>query len=762
MFSLTGVLFVSLVLIVFFVGGGWFRGVFLENQRGLRLLPRLWCFCSLNGHIIRSSSGFQSFFGTKRWGGVIWKLISPHIPAFSFVKFRDAIEAQREACVALFEKDGIKRQLNAWPSEFLGGGFFLALSDVIIPSGETTEAEGTVEEGEKMLPVDQLPFIVWYMDAKGRRLLKNTAYQSLEKAVCLQGGERKFLFPLSDEMQLLQGVMCSKTPVTQQLSYNVGGQKTSFEITGVADRDVGAWFFGADMSSITREVEQLCKQVLHFEKSFADLGTAVLIFAPNQTLEYFNQSVVRLFGLDKRWLLSGPSFDDIFEALRHKRFLPEVIDFSAYKKQFTQFFDAPFSSPHDEMIYLSGDKHLRAMANNFPGNRCFVAFEDVTEILRLKRQKKEQLHPLQTFMAHAEEGVLALGGDQHITALNPAFAQLWNFKVSELSEGSTLQDAFTFCFQQITQKAEEMRYRSFITTCMAERVMRTFLVTLPKGTILRVTYIPLESGGHMLRCSDYTNIFKVATQAQEASISLRVERYVLYRKLQALKDGVQEQLPTISRLESGSSTYLSSTVSHILKEGAHTISSGYVLEGLRRFQLSLKDQGAFLRETLSLERLLEEWVAFFSPLADEQGVQIDLLNDTKIPYLFANRNSVEKLVQHMLGYTICIARPKTRLIVTIEKTRDGLLAFNVSAAVQVPKALASKGESDTLFYPWNSTLNFLKDFALLAGGRLQFSSRHQKRIRVACVFLARQGTPLKSQDKGMLTALRKGRDSACG
>ena len=156
-----------------------------------------------------------------------------------------------------------------------------------------------------------------------------------------------------------------------------------------------------------------------FKQTMETLAQGIVFFNPFQRMVFANQSFQKLFALGSDWVVKGSSFEDFFDQLRYQRMIPEVLDFSAYKKHFLNFFETPCCV--EELLHLPDERSLKltVISERFSG--LVLIFEDITQQFIFQRQYNNLLKTQQTVLKNLQEGIVIFGIDRRITTLNKAF-----------------------------------------------------------------------------------------------------------------------------------------------------------------------------------------------------------------------------------------------------------------------------------------------------------------------------------------------------
>jgi PAS domain-containing protein len=136
--------------------------------------------------------------------------------------------------------------------------------------------------------------------------------------------------------------------------------------------------FAIDLTQLEDVQAELSRHIAGHEEILQNLGTAIAIFGRDQSLQFFNNAYLQLWGLDEAWLRTEPRMAEILEELRDGRRLPEYADFPAFKNEQLRLFTS-LIDPVEEMVHLPDGTTLRSVAIPHPFGGLLMVWEDVTD-----------------------------------------------------------------------------------------------------------------------------------------------------------------------------------------------------------------------------------------------------------------------------------------------------------------------------------------------------------------------------------------------
>lgn len=139
---------------------------------------------------------------------------------------------------------------------------------------------------------------------------------------------------------------------------------------------------------------------------------------------FHNAAYANLWKLEEEYLSTAPTFEDVLEELRVRRRIPEVADFSTFKRQQMELFKR-LLEPKQELLHLPDERTLKLMTIPHPMGGLMFMYENVTYRLALERNCQSLQQVQQAAFDSLRMPVLMFGGDGRLRYANPA-ANAWS------------------------------------------------------------------------------------------------------------------------------------------------------------------------------------------------------------------------------------------------------------------------------------------------------------------------------------------------
>jgi PAS domain-containing protein len=251
---------------------------------------------------------------------------------------------------------------------------------------QRTLGAAEAEAARLQVVLDVLPVPLWMRAATGDLVWCNRAYgdlldvspsaaigQQRELSLTAKGKNKASLRDMAS-LALKQGA-----PQTVRAHAIVGGKRRLLDIAEIplptTSRTLG---MAQDMTRSEELEKELSRYHGANEQLLEQLRTAIAIFAPDHTLEFFNSAFSQLWGLEDQWLNKKPRLSDLLEKLRDNRRLPEQADFRKYKQGWLDMFTR-LIDPREDMLHLPDGSALRMLVVPHPMGGLMMTFEDVTQ-----------------------------------------------------------------------------------------------------------------------------------------------------------------------------------------------------------------------------------------------------------------------------------------------------------------------------------------------------------------------------------------------
>jgi signal transduction histidine kinase len=249
-----------------------------------------------------------------------------------------------------------------------------------------------------------------------------------------------------------------------------------------------------------------------------DIGVAV--FDGDTTLVAANAAFAELWRIDHDWLETRPAMSDLLTRLRELRRLPEVADFSEFRRHELGRFGGLDRIDEDE-LYLPDGRTIRRRFGALDGDGLVMTCEDLSGNLEIRRSLKSLDQVQRTTLENLREGIAVFGSDGRLQLTNPQMLSLWDFTPEDLPDDMRLSDVVAALGMRLAANDEPWAARKerIASEILAQRIS-TGKVDLINNRILAFANIPLPDGATLVSYGDITDASRVETALRERARTL--------------------------------------------------------------------------------------------------------------------------------------------------------------------------------------------------------------------------------------------------
>ena len=363
--------------------------------------------------------------------------------------------------------------------------------------------------------LDVLPLPVWIQDGDGRIVYANNAYRA-----ALEVGETA---PFDEMPPLIPGqrpgALDDSRARTVRDHVVLRGERRLMEVSEspIEGGDVAGFAF--DHTELENIQSELSRLAAGQEVILQSLGTAIALYGPDHSLQFFNNAYMQLWGLEEAWLRTNPPMGEVLEELRDKRRLPERADFPAFKQAQLDRFTS-LIEPSEEMQHLPDGKTLRAVAIPHPFGGLLLLWEDVTDTLALERNYNTLIAVQRETLDNLFEGVAVIGANGRLRLSNPEFGRMWRIPAAELDIEPHISGIVDRMLEMIPTDGDPAEQRNRMIGDLTRREVHNGRIVRTDDTVLDFATIPLPDGAVLLSYLDVTASLRAESALRERNEAL--------------------------------------------------------------------------------------------------------------------------------------------------------------------------------------------------------------------------------------------------
>ena len=635
-------------------------------------------------------------------------------------------------------------------------------------AGQLLSLTGAEIGFEAMLDAAQFP--AWRRDAEQALTWVNTAYaRAVDLAEPAQVVEQDISLSVTTESGAAGEPRVLKLHAAQVLkdaarhSFKTfivaGGLRKAFEIIEFPIGE-GTAGFALDITAAQDARTDLERHVRAHAETLDGLSSAIAIFGPEKHLRFYNGSFASQWHLDPVWLDTGPSNNEVIEALRERRLLPEQADFQAWKKERDALFTSLMES-QEEVWHLPDGRMLHVITRPHPFGGLMFIYEDVTDQLTLERSYKALTGTHRTTIDSLSEGVAVFSSDGQLTLYNPAFVSIWDLPNDRLESGPHIKDVADWCGEKDSKGGVWGTLLDHVTSLGATMNKFDTRVEIKKGMVIDCAASTLPDGASLLTFADVTD-----TDGIERALRDKNEALETADRLKAeFISHISYELRTPLNAIMGFSEILQQQMFGPLndKQTGHVtdiLTSSHALLGLINniLDLATLEAGQFdlVIDHLDVNPLIEGVAALFHQRAEDKGIKLNINIAEDLPAVMGDETRLKQALFHLMSNAINFTDKGGDIVIGALKSGRSLALFVEDTGRGISKdhqatmfqefSVRREGTQRGMLSGAGLGLSLVRRIVDLHGGQIKVRSKLGKGTRMA-LLLKPARKPRKSVGK---------------
>ncbi|WP_341807779.1 hypothetical protein [Wolbachia endosymbiont (group E) of Neria commutata] len=133
--------------------------------------------------------------------------------------------------------------------------------------------------------------------------------------------------------------------------------------------------YGKDISDTEKLHTELNDYLATHKKLLEELPVAIAIYNKNQKLRFYNNSFIKAFQLDPKFLASYPTYHEVMLYLYESKKLLKKEDFQTISNQRHELFKKLFES-YNDIIHLTNEKEFRVLMMHYASEGLLFSYEE--------------------------------------------------------------------------------------------------------------------------------------------------------------------------------------------------------------------------------------------------------------------------------------------------------------------------------------------------------------------------------------------------
>jgi signal transduction histidine kinase len=530
---------------------------------------------------------------------------------------------------------------------------------------------------------------------------------------------------------------------TESLHLVVAGQRRLYELTEAPLTSGGLMALAIDHTAVEALQADLARHVAAAAEVLETLGTAIAVYGPDRRLKLANRAYADLWRLDADWLRTEPTIQEVLEALRESRRLPEYADFPEFKRAQVNLFQS-LTETREELLHLPDETTLRMVVTPHPFGGLMFTYEDVTDRLALERSYNTLTAVQRETLDNLHEGVAVIGGDGRLKLFNPAYCRIWDFEAERLADSPPLSELVEHWRRFFPVEADWEIRRARVMDELTERRPSRGVMLRGNGTAIEHSSVPLPDGATLFTYVDVTDRLRVETALRERNLALETADRLKTEFIANVSYELRTPLNTILGFaEILANQYFGELTPRQLEYSRGILESSHRLLALINDILDLAtiEAGymALERSEIELHGLLANVLSLMRERARNQ--QLTLLFDCApaIGSLAIDPRRIKQALFNLLSNAFKFTPPGGTITLAARREADEVVITVTDTGVGIPEQdqarVFERFERATKFGRHSGAglgLSLVKSFIELHGGRVEMTSTEGKGTCVVC------------------------------
>jgi signal transduction histidine kinase len=266
--------------------------------------------------------------------------------------------------------------------------------------------------------------------------------------------------------------------------------------------------------------DELSRTISAHGEVLESLSTAIAVYGSDLRIKFYNGAYAELWGLDEAFLDGEPHLNDLLEALREKRQLPEQSNFPAFKREQVEKMRSVVQTD-EELLHRPDGTTLKFTVSPHPFGGVLAMLEDVTDKLALERGFNTLIDVQRETIENLYEAVAVFGSDGRLALYNTAFVQLWQLPMEQLGPRPHVRAVLQAARPQFAvDDAAWPRVLEKMVGQATEPDSRTGRLERADGAVVDWAQVPLPDGQSLFTYLDVSDSIRVQRALREQAEAL--------------------------------------------------------------------------------------------------------------------------------------------------------------------------------------------------------------------------------------------------
>ena len=354
--------------------------------------------------------------------------------------------------------------------------------------------------------IELAPFPIWQRDPDLALAHVNTAYvraTDARNAAQVIAEQRELLSGEPEQAKALSRLVQATNELQSRTARIVtSGQQRSYRLFELPLGTAGIAGFAVDVS----DAETARAELAQFNRAQGEmlnaLSVPVVIFGPDQQMQFSNSAFERLFAFDPAWLAQRRTLGELLDHLRERRQLPEQANYRDWRQALIESHGKRAASV--DLWHLPDDRTLRVITQPHPLGGAQMFFEDVTRELMLERNISTLSKVQAVTLNNLHEGVALLLQNGRLRLSNIVFADILGADADWLASGEPALDDVIARSTRL-KGPERARLRTLVLRTVQDRQPVREELELDDDRVIRFSGSPLPDASALISLTDVTD-----------------------------------------------------------------------------------------------------------------------------------------------------------------------------------------------------------------------------------------------------------------
>ncbi|WP_299650830.1 PAS-domain containing protein [uncultured Tateyamaria sp.] len=338
------------------------------------------------------------------------------------------------------------------------------------------------------------PYPIWLVDQNQSITWRNTAYDTLERAV---HGTDNNEVPVVFDFTPID--MTGKSSVRVPVKMDRNGTTEWYNVTATQAGSTTV-FHAVDINAVIQAEVAQRNFVQTLAKTFAQLSIGLAIFDRNGQLALFNPALLDLTSLPAEFLSARPDMLSFFDRLRDNRVMPEPKNYGSWRQEISAMINAASHGSYHETWNLDTGHTYRVSGRPHPDGAIAFLIEDITAEISLTRNFRAELELGQSLMDTFEDALVVFSSAGVLTFCNASYREMWKLDPDNSFADVTIVDCLQAWQEKCVPDPAWGDMRDFVMK-LGERAMWDAEVLHHQHGPLRAQVSPIASGATVIRFS---------------------------------------------------------------------------------------------------------------------------------------------------------------------------------------------------------------------------------------------------------------------